>query len=202
MLPDGRVFVIGATGFTAFYTVPPIANQPGTWANGPTIPQVNPGEALGTVDAPASFCFSRGPITASDAHLLLRIRSGLNRSVRSASNPINSNGVPYFGRMLMLPTGQVLYTHGTTTVELYTPDGTYDPGGVQPLPAVQPRSGAAARTRSPAGKSTDFRSASTTAMMRHRQPTIRLSALNPRRIRRSSTVERSTSPRWGFRPER
>mgnify|MGYP003694245837 CR=1 FL=1 len=42
LLPDGRVFVIGATGFTALYTPPPIANQVGTWAQGPTIPQVNP----------------------------------------------------------------------------------------------------------------------------------------------------------------
>jgi hypothetical protein len=48
-------------------------------------------------------------------------------SAAPTSNPINSNGVPYFGRMLMLPSGQVLYTHGSTTVELYTPDGTFDP---------------------------------------------------------------------------
>ena len=41
LLPDGRLFVIGATGFTAIYTLPPIANQAGTWAQGPSIPQVN-----------------------------------------------------------------------------------------------------------------------------------------------------------------
>ena len=38
LLPDGRLFVIGATGFTAIYTLPPIANQVGTWVAGPSIP--------------------------------------------------------------------------------------------------------------------------------------------------------------------
>jgi hypothetical protein len=138
LLPDGRVFVIGATGFTAIYTVPPIANQLGTWANGPTIPQVNPGEALGTVDAPAALLpngrvlFSAGPITIpatfqSPTYFFEYDPDSNSISAVPSSNPINSNGVPYFGRMLMLPTGQVLYTHGTTTVELYTPDLTYDP---------------------------------------------------------------------------
>lgn len=137
LLPDGRVFVIGATGFTAIYTVPPIANQPGTWANGPSIPQVNPGEALGTVDAPAALLpngrvlFSVGPITIpatfqSPTYFFEYDPDTNSISAVPSSNPINSNGVPYFGRMLMLPTGQVLYTHGTTTVELYTPDGTFD----------------------------------------------------------------------------
>ena len=68
LLPDGRLFVIGATGFSAIYTVPPIANQPGTWANGPTIPQVNPGEALGTVDAPAAI-LPNGRVLFSASHI-------------------------------------------------------------------------------------------------------------------------------------
>jgi hypothetical protein len=138
LLPDGRVFVIGATGFTAIYTVPPIANQPGTWVDGPTIPQVNPGQALGTVDAPAALLpngrvlFATGPITIpatfqSPTYFFEYDPDTNSISAVPNSNPINSNGVPYFGRMLMLPTGQVLYTHGTTTVELYTPDGQPDP---------------------------------------------------------------------------
>ncbi len=138
LLPDGRLFVIGATGFTALYTVPPISNQPGTWVDGPTIPQINPGEALGTVDAPAALLpngrvlFSVGPITIpatfqKPTYFFEYDPDTNSISAVPSSNPINSNEVPYFGRMLMLPTGQVLYTHGTTTVELYTPDGTYDP---------------------------------------------------------------------------
>jgi hypothetical protein len=34
LLPDGRVFYIGATNHTALYTPPPIANQTGTWSAG------------------------------------------------------------------------------------------------------------------------------------------------------------------------
>lgn len=138
LLPDGRVFVIGATGFTAIYTVPPIANQPGTWVDGPTIPQVNPGQALGTVDAPACLLpngrvlFSAGPITSpatfQQPTFFFEYDPVTNAiSAAPTSNPINSNGFPYFGRMLMLPSGQVLYTAGTSTVELYTHSGTYDP---------------------------------------------------------------------------
>ncbi len=68
LLPDGRVFVIGATGFTALYTPPPIANQVGTWVAGPTIPQIS-SQAHGAVDAPACLLpngrvlFTAGPIT-------------------------------------------------------------------------------------------------------------------------------------------
>jgi hypothetical protein len=138
LLPDGRVFVIGATGFTALYTVPPIANQLGTWVDGPTIPPVIPGQALGTVDAPAGLLpngrvlFAAGPITIpatfqSPTYFFEYDPDTNTISSVPSSNPINSNGVPYFGRMLMLPTGQVFYTHGTTTVELYTPDGAPDP---------------------------------------------------------------------------
>ena len=110
LLPNGRVFVIGATGFTAIYTVPPIANQPGTWANGPTIPPVNPGQALGTVDAPAALLpngrvFSAGPITVpatfQSPTFFFEYDPATNSiSAVPSSNPINSNGVPYFGRML------------------------------------------------------------------------------------------------------
>jgi hypothetical protein len=138
LLPDGRLFVIGATGFTAIYAVPPIANQPGTWVNGPTIPQINPGEALGTVDAPAAVLpngrvlFSAGPITVpasfqSPTYFFEYDPPTNSISAAPRPSPINANGVPYFGRMLMLPTGQVLYTAGTTTVELYTPDEAPDP---------------------------------------------------------------------------
>ncbi len=138
LLPDGRLFVIGATGYTAIYTVPPIANQPGSWVSGPSIPQVNPGEALGTVDAPAALLpngrvlFSAGPITIPASFQTPTYFFEFDPATNTISavprpSPINANDVPYFGRMLMLPTGQILYTHGTTTVNIYTPDGTYDP---------------------------------------------------------------------------
>lgn len=138
LLPDGRVFVIGATGFTALYTFPAIANQPGTWATGPTIPPVNPGQALGTVDAPAALLpngrvlFTAGPITIPATFQTPTYCFEFDPATNTIApvavpDPLLSNGDPYFGRMLMLPTGQVFYTQGKTMTQVYTPGGTYDP---------------------------------------------------------------------------
>lgn len=39
------------------------------------------------------------------------------------TNPPNSGGAPFNGRMLLLPTGQVLFANGSNDIEVYTPDG-------------------------------------------------------------------------------
>jgi hypothetical protein len=136
LLPDGRVFVIGATGFTALYTPPPIANQVGTWAQGPTIPQVNPNQPLGTVDAPAlvlpngNVLFSAGPITSPATFqpptFFFEYDPTAN-AINAVPAAATSAHVPYWGRMLMLPNGQALYTAGDTVVSLYTSSGSPDP---------------------------------------------------------------------------
>ena len=136
LLPDGRLFVIGATGFTALYTPPPIANQVGTWVQGPTIPQVNPGQPLGTVDAPAvvlpngNVLFSAGPITIPatfQAPTYFFEYDPEGNSIAQVPSAATAASVPYWGRMLMLPNGQAMYTAGSTVVDLYTPDGAPDP---------------------------------------------------------------------------
>lgn len=135
LLPDGRVFVIGATGFTALYTPPPIANQAGSWVSGPTIPQVN-NQAQGTVDAPACLLpngkvlFTAGPITnPAGFHPPTSAfeYDPVANTITQVGDPANTARTPYEGRMLMLPTGEVLYTSYTATVEIYTPDGSPDP---------------------------------------------------------------------------
>jgi len=136
LLPDGRVFVIGATGFTALYTFPPIADQAGTWAAGPNIPSDSTGQAQGAVDAPAvvlpngKVLFSVGPITTPasfQAPTAFYEFDPASNTISAAPLPTTSASVPYLGRLMMLPTGQALYTCGSTTVEIYTPDGTIDP---------------------------------------------------------------------------
>lgn len=136
LLPDGRVFVIGATGFTALYTPPPIANQVGTWVQGPTIPQVNPNQPLGAVDAPAvvlpngNVLFTAGPITSPAtfrAPTFFFEYDPTANTIAAVPAAATSAAVPYFGRMLMLPNGQVMYTAYDTTVALYTPRGGPDP---------------------------------------------------------------------------
>jgi hypothetical protein len=136
LLPDGRVFVIGATGFTALYTPPPIANQAGAWVQGPTIPQVNPNQPLGAVDAPAvvlpngNVLFTAGPITSPatfQAPTFFFEYDPVANTIAAVPAAATSAATPYFGRMLMLPNGQVMYTAYDTTVALYTPSGSPDP---------------------------------------------------------------------------
>lgn len=136
LLPDGRLFVIGATSFTALYTPPPIANQPGTWARGPSIPEVNPGQPLGAVDAPAALLpngkvlFTVGPITIparfNPPTFFFEYDPATN-VISAAPAAATASDVAYTGRMLVLPTGQVMYSAYSTTVDLYTPDLAPDP---------------------------------------------------------------------------
>jgi hypothetical protein len=49
LLPEGRAFFLGATGKTAFYTAPTVANPTGSWAAGPVLPR-----RLAAGDAPAA----------------------------------------------------------------------------------------------------------------------------------------------------
>ena len=135
LLPDGRLFALGATGFTAIYTPPPIANQVGTWVAGPTIPQVS-GQPHGTVDAPACLLpngkvlFTAGPITSPATFqppaTFFEYDPATN-SISTVPAAATAANVPYQGRMLMLPTGEVLYTACSSTVDIYTPDGSPDP---------------------------------------------------------------------------
>jgi hypothetical protein len=136
LLPDGRLFVIGATGFTGLYTPPAVANQVGTWVAGPTIPNTAGGQAQGAVDAPAcllpngnvfySVCPITNPASFQSPTEFFEYDPVKNQ-MDAAPLPTNANTKCYVGRMLMLPTGQVMYTNYSTQVDIYTPSGTYDP---------------------------------------------------------------------------
>jgi hypothetical protein len=143
LLPDGRVFAIGATGHTGLYARPPVPSQPGTWADGPTFPKQG-GQQLIAKDAPAALlpnghvlcCVGpAGGCPAADQGYCpptfffefdptAPILTSLSAVTPS---PPNAGGAPYTGRMLLLPTGQVLFANGTTDVEVYTPSGTPNP---------------------------------------------------------------------------
>jgi hypothetical protein len=136
LLPDGRLFMVGATGSTALYTMPPIANQPGMWAAGPTLPTVA-GQQLGAKDAGACLlpngkvlCVT-GPVDGQANSFLkpsyLFEYDPATDTLAAITNPPNSGGAPYEGRLLLLPTGQALFSNQSTDVEVYTPDGAPDP---------------------------------------------------------------------------
>ena len=52
LLPDGRVFAVGATGMTAIYTPPGNSTGTGSWAAGPSFPADTMGRLLKAKDAP------------------------------------------------------------------------------------------------------------------------------------------------------
>ncbi|HEY1660514.1 MAG TPA: hypothetical protein VGG14_19340 [Candidatus Sulfotelmatobacter sp.] len=120
--PDGTVFQIGGTADTALYTV-----STSTWTAGPVAPS-----SQGSIDGPASVLpdgnvlFDVGPQSPCYA-------SGTKwyeyngTTLTSVPSPLGSGSQPtYTGRLLALPTGQVLFTYGTNTVQVYTPSGTYE----------------------------------------------------------------------------
>ena len=137
LLTDGRVFAIGATGNTALYTMPPIADQLGSWAAGPNFPPQKPGETLGAKDAPGCLlpngrvlCVA-GPVDGKGGDFLGPTYffefDPASSKLTPIANPPNNTQQPFTGRMLLLPTGQVLFANGSTDVEVYTPDDMADP---------------------------------------------------------------------------
>ncbi len=136
-LPDGRVFAIGATNHTALYTPPSIANQPGTWAAGPDFPVVVAGLTTGAKDAPAAL-LPNGRVLAVVAPydpvagtwgnpLYFYEFDPAAGTLTQVPSPVNGTGSPFTSRLMLLPTGQVLHTDGSSVVAIYSPDGTYDP---------------------------------------------------------------------------
>lgn len=136
-LPDGRVFCIGATNHTALYTPPLIASQPGTWAAGPDFPEVVKGQVTGAKDAPACLLpngrvlcivapYSPAAGTWGNPLYLYEYDPAAN-TLTQVPSPANGAGSPFSSRLMLLPTGEVLHTNGSSTVAIYTPDGAPDP---------------------------------------------------------------------------
>lgn len=130
LLPDGRVFGIGATGHTAVYTPPPIASAPGTWAAGPDFPKDASGNLMEAKDAPGCLlpngrvlCVA-GPASTSAYPGPTSFFEFDGSSLNAVSAPGNAGGPPFNGRMLLLPTGQVLFS--ANSIWVYTPDGSPD----------------------------------------------------------------------------
>jgi len=128
------VFAIGATGHTALYTPPPIANQAGSWAAGRTSQNLWIAK-----DAPACLlpngnvlCVA-GPVP-QDGNGSANLATSSNRW--NASEPLSRTAqqcrLHLQRRLLLLPTGQVLFSNGYNRCRrLYTPSG-------KPKPAWKP----------------------------------------------------------------
>jgi hypothetical protein len=131
LLPDGRLFFIGATGHTALYTPPAAPALPGSWTAGHDLPADTSGSNFNSpngnlqtaIDAPAvllpggkvlfvcgNTVLEGGPSFWSNPTLIHSYDPTTNTITKLASQP-PSNGVDTWrARFLLLPTGQVLLT--------------------------------------------------------------------------------------------
>jgi hypothetical protein len=119
--PDGTVFATGGTSNTNIYNT-----TTGVWSAGPTFPN-----SLGVVDGPAAL-LPDGNVLVDAAPTSPCYATGAKfyefngTTLNSVPAPSGSSGNPsYVGRMLVLPTGQVLFTDGSKTVQIYTSVGTF-----------------------------------------------------------------------------
>jgi hypothetical protein len=130
LLTDGTVFATGANsngaGHTSIYHPPADPMQTGYWVPGPDIPDGND-----MADAPAALLPS--------GNVLCDTNPGV---ANSPSKFYEYDGVKFFnvpappnasqestegGSMLVLPTGQILFTDGSSDVEVYTSKGKPHP---------------------------------------------------------------------------
>jgi hypothetical protein len=134
LLPDGRVFYIGATGHTAFYT--PSSN---TWASGPDVPS-----GLGADDAPGAELPNGKILFAADTPLFhgpthvfeFDPTANTYTDVTPSVSGLSTGGASYTDRMLVLPTGQVLFGTGGNKLAVYTPDGSPVPAGKPTIASI------------------------------------------------------------------
>jgi hypothetical protein len=140
--PDGTVFASGATGFNDIYDTV----GGGTWSSGPSFPTITGTYSAGTcntvgvteqlvaADAPAALLpdgnvlIAPSPVDSQTAcqwvpPTVFFEFDGTNLT-QVAESTVAPQVPSYDGRLLVLPTGQVLYTNSAAYIELYTPAGS------------------------------------------------------------------------------
>ena len=142
--PDGTVFASGATGFNDVYD-----SNTSTWSSGPSFPSIqvnysaggctisNATEQLKAADAPAvllpngNVLIAAAPVDPQTACKWVPPTEFFEFDGTSltqvASSTYASSSVSFVGRLLVLPTGQVLYTNEYNYIEIYTPAGGPNP---------------------------------------------------------------------------
>jgi hypothetical protein len=121
LMPNGTVFQTGANrcgaGHTGIYTV-----NSGTWAAGPDFPGIKD-----MADAPAALetngnvmMFASDGIFGANGQFYEWNGSSLGTLPNPPNAPSDSS---YYGHLLMLPNGQVLFTDFSSDVELFTSAG-------------------------------------------------------------------------------
>ncbi|MDP4220175.1 MAG: hypothetical protein Q8916_10510 [Bacteroidota bacterium] len=135
LLYNGKTIFFGAQnsgghGKTAIYTPPALPTGVGTWVAGPDIPQVA-GKTIVSNDCPATL-LPNGKVLFAGAQYenndwgspieFFEYDPSAN-TITQAPTPANNGMKLYWSRMMLLPTGEVLFSPSTNNVQLYEPDG-------------------------------------------------------------------------------
>jgi hypothetical protein len=149
LMPNGQVFVVGATGYTGIYT-PNTKNisTPGTWTAGPNIPSDEYGNILGAKDAPACLLsnghvlFVASPVDGLfedyDGPMTFFEFDGKHITRVPSPNTDDTQFPAYFGRLLPLPNGQAMWTDGLGDAFIYTPSNMGTAPGAPNVSSVFP----------------------------------------------------------------
>jgi len=123
LVPNGLVFQIGATAHTSTYD-----SLAATWTPGPDMPIIN--GQLDSADGPAAVLpcgriltqVSPGVFNAPSHFLEITVNSPASVSMAQVSEPASAaSQTSYEGRLLVLPTGQILWSSDVGDVQIYSP---------------------------------------------------------------------------------
>jgi len=122
--PDGTVFYSGANSCAAGHTAIYNSNT-GEWSVGPDFPN-----GLDVADGPAAL-LPTGNVLVNTSPGIFNTPAVFFEFDGTKLNPVAgppnaSIDSSFFGNMLVLPTGQVLFTDFSNDIEIYTPSGTYN----------------------------------------------------------------------------
>ena len=141
LLPNGTVFAVGGSGNNAIYTPPPPGQTPpaggscngpgintGTWTAGPSYP--SPFQNYRIADGPGALLpngnvlLMAAPGDGQTPVQFFEYTEGNPGTLNVTANTTNApTDVSYNGRLLVLPTGQILQTDNTSDIEVYSPNG-------------------------------------------------------------------------------
>jgi hypothetical protein len=133
--PDGTVLYTGATGQNAIYD-----STTGIWSVAPDFPLNAAGHQLDIADGPAALlpsgnvlCMTSPGAYAPGVEFFEWNGTSFTAVPGTPNSPTDSS---YYGRMVELPTGQILLTDGSNLVELYNSAGSPDPAWAPTITTV------------------------------------------------------------------